>query len=41
MDINDWERVELETKENISPQRVKKVDKEDKKTKDYLYNGMD
>ena len=31
MDINDWEKIELETKENIFPQRVKKVNKEDKK----------
>ena len=32
MDINDWEKLELENRENISPQRIKKVDKEDKKT---------
>ena len=36
MNINEWERIELETKEKISPQRVKKVDKESKKDKKKL-----
>ena len=36
MNINEWERIELETKEKISPQRVKKVDKTSKKDKKKL-----
>ena len=29
VNINDWEKLEFETKKNMSPHRVKKVDKDD------------
>ena len=37
MDINEWEKLELETEKKISPQRVKKVEKVDKNKLEITY----
>ena len=37
MDINEWERLELETNKNISTQRVQKVEKADKNKLEITY----